>query len=198
MKAGKFKFYIPLVASLIGLFPASVGAEFRCTTDVSYRWVKGGAGPSVAVTGSGASVSAAAESAPSPQSPGASDANVVRLMGVERGGSDEAIARQSLQVEVDRQRVRASESCKRDHESFGSCVAMKLSARASVLNSLSFSARSELEKALSDECRQQEGTCLGVEVGEPKCAETVGAKPTPPTPPPPPAAPEKKPEAKKK
>jgi len=61
------------------------------------------------------------------------------------------------------------------------------------LNSLGFSARSELEKALSDECRQQEGTCLGVEVGEVRCTEVVGTKPTPS-----PAPAENKPAAKKK
>jgi hypothetical protein len=81
-------------------------------------------------------------------------------------------------METDRQRIRASEACKREHEAFGTCVALKMSARATVLNSLSFSARSELERALAEECRQQEGTCLGVEVSEPKCREIVAAKPS--------------------
>jgi hypothetical protein len=49
--------------------------------------------------------------------------------------------------------------------------------QANVLNSLSFSTRAELEKALTEECRQQEGTCLGVEVSEPKCREIVVAQP---------------------
>jgi hypothetical protein len=52
-----------------------------------------------------------------------------------------------------------------------------MSAQASVLNSLSFSGRSELEKALTEECRHQEGSCTGVEVAEPKCAEVVAAQP---------------------
>lgn len=97
-------------------------------------------------------------------------------MGLERGGIDESGARTALQMEVDRQRIRASEACKREHEAFGTCVALKMSSQSTVLNSLSFSARSELEKALADECRHQEGTCLGVEVSEPKCREIVAAQ----------------------
>jgi hypothetical protein len=99
-------------------------------------------------------------------------------MGVERSGSDEPSARENLQVDIDRHRIRASEACKRDHESYGTCVALKMSSNASTLNSLSFNARGDLEKALSEECKQQEGTCLGVEVTEPKCREIVVAKPS--------------------
>jgi hypothetical protein len=97
-------------------------------------------------------------------------------MAIERGGADEAAAKTAVQVEADRQRVRASESCKRDHESFGTCVALKMNLQSSVLNSLGFSARAELEKALSEECRQQQGTCISVEVTEPKCHEVGEAK----------------------
>jgi hypothetical protein len=103
--------------------------------------------------------------------------SVVRLMAIERGGPDEQAAKAAVQVDGDRQKIRASEACKRDHESFGTCVALKMGARSSVLNSLSFSARAELEKALSEECRQQQGTCISVEVTEPKCREIVEAKP---------------------
>ncbi len=103
---------------------------------------------------------------------------IVRLLGVERGGNDEPGARAALQIETDRQRIRASEACKREHEAFGTCVALKMSSNSSALNSMSFSARAELEKALTEECRQQEGTCLAVEVSEPKCREIVVAQPS--------------------
>jgi hypothetical protein len=102
-------------------------------------------------------------------------------MGLERAGVDENAARISLQMEVDRQRIRASEACKRDHESYGTCVALKMSARSTILNSLSFNARADLERALAEECKQQEGTCLSVDVTEPKCREIVEAKPVEPT-----------------
>lgn len=197
MKAGFFKKCASAFVLAVGLAHGTCAAEFRCATEVSYRWVKTSNGPAVTVATQGGTPQAGGGAVGGAQSPAPSDTNLVRLMGVERAGSDEATARQRLQLEVDRQRVRASEACKRDHESFGSCVAMKLGARASTLNSLSFSARAELEKALSDECRQQEGTCLGVEVAEPRCSEVVEAKGTPP-----PAAggatAEKKSDAKKK
>jgi hypothetical protein len=115
------------------------------------------------------------------------------MMGIERSGVDEAAAKQALQVEADKQRIRASDLCKRDHESFGSCLATKLSNRASVLNSLSFGTRQELEKALSDECKRQQGTCLSVEVSEAKCSELNATKAAGS----PPAA-DKKADAKKK
>jgi len=165
-------------------------AEFRCSTDISYKWEKqveeggqvsgqqggraGSSTPPVAIT-----------RAPS-------EPAKVHLMSLERSGADEASAKAALQVEVERQRIRATETCKRDHESGGTCVAMKLNARASVLNSLSFGARTELEKALTAECRQQQGTCISVEAPEPKCVEVAGAKP-PESP-----TPEKKAPAKKK
>jgi outer membrane biosynthesis protein TonB len=84
-----------------------------------------------------------------------------------------------LLVEVNRQKARASEGCKREHESFGECLATKLSAKASVLNSLSFSARTQLEKALTTECQAQQGTCLGVEATDPVCRDVGGAVATP-------------------
>ena len=119
-------------------------------------------------------------------------------MALERGGSDEQAAKAAVQVEADRQRIRASEACKRDHESFGTCVALKMGASSSVLNSLGFSARAELEKALSEECRQQQGTCISVEVTEPKCRELAEAKPAAAAPGETGKKAEKKAEAKKK
>lgn len=100
----------------------------------------------------------------------------MRLMGLERSGDDEVSAKANLQTDIERQRIRASEACKREHESYGTCVALKMGANASTLNSLGFSARGDLEKALNEECKQQEGTCLGVDVTDPKCREVVAAK----------------------
>jgi hypothetical protein len=51
-----------------------------------------------------------------------------------------------------------------------------MSVQASVLNSLSFSARSELEKAIFDECREQQGSCASVDSTEPQCKEVVVAE----------------------
>jgi len=164
-------------------------AEFVCRSDVSYKWAR------VSKNETGGSASPTAGDAKG--STGASGSKeqaeslIVRFTAIERVGKDEAEAKRVLEAEVGRQKVRASEICLREHEAFGACVATKLSTKSSVLNSLSFSARSELEKALTAECQGQQGRCLGVDVSEPACREVVSAEPT--------AAPDaKKPDAKKK
>lgn len=179
MRARISSFYLPLaLASLVLSAPQGM-AEFKCSSEISYKWAKRQPAPTphagTAVKAGGPSQAPAPTPAPPQPTP---EPTIVRLLGLERGGTDEVSARASLQTETDRQRIRASEACKRDHEAFGTCVALKMSGQATVLNSLSFSARAELEKALTEECRQQEGTCLGVEVSEPKCREVVAAQPS--------------------
>ncbi len=185
MRARISSFYLPLALICLVPFTNQVRAEFRCNADISYKWVKRvpaevSTGPSPQGGGShSAARSQAAAPAPTPVPPKPTpEPTIVRLPGLERSGDDEAMAKANLQVDIDRHRIRASEACKRDHESYGTCVALKMSSNASVLNSLGFNARAELEKALNEECRQQEGACLGVDVSEPKCREIVAAKPS--------------------
>lgn len=209
-------FSLTLVLGGVSLAPLWAQAEFRCSADVSYKWVKTAVEkpslpPTTAQapqppakngnTGGKADAAPAAEpaaaAAPSGAAPEPTPAvTTVHLMGIERSGADEASAKALLEVESGRQRIKASDLCRRDHESFGSCVAQKLSGRSSTLNSLDFRTRSEVEKALSEECRQQQGSCLGVEVSEPKCRQATGsgAAPTPVAAP----AGEKKADTKKK
>ncbi len=95
----------------------------------------------------------------------------VRFAQVERRGQDERAVRAGLQIEVNRQKARAYERCKRDHESFGECVSIKMSTKGATLNSLSFSARSKVEEALIDECRVQQGRCVSIDSDEPSCRD---------------------------
>jgi hypothetical protein len=179
-------FFAPL---LLFVCNRAARAEFACQSDVSYKWVrteKNETGGALAPTGV-----AAKETARGAVSGGQAEPLIVRFLATERLGKDEAEAKRALEAEISRQKVRLSELCVREHETFGACVATKLSTRASVLNSLSFSARAELEKALTAECQGQQGRCLGVQVSEVVCRELISVQPT--------AAPEaKKPEAKKK
>jgi len=103
----------------------------------------------------------------------------VRVATIERRGKDEPSAKASLLVEVNRQKARAHELCRRDHESFGDCVSTKMASKTSALNSLSFSARRKVEDALIDECRVQQGQCLVVESDEPACLKAATPVPTP-------------------
>jgi len=171
-----------LVLALTGIsFSATPSvAEFRCAAEISYRWVKTPEDPPPVPPGPPAALEKGKKDPPPaptrPPPPPTPEPAMVKMMGIERSGADEAAAKAALQVEADKQRIRASDLCKRDHESFGSCLATKLSNRASVLNSLSFKTRQELEKALSDECKRQQGTCISVEVSEAKCSEVGGTK----------------------
>lgn len=171
---------VVLMLSFFGGVLRSANGQVRCSAEVSYRWVKNPESPpkphpAEHATAPEKGKKAPAEAPTAVPVPPTPEPVVVKMMGIERSGADESAAKAALQVEADKQRIRASELCKRDHESFGSCLASKLSNRASVLNSLSFKTRQELESALSEECKRQQGTCLATEVSEPKCAQIVAA-----------------------
>jgi hypothetical protein len=166
-------FLPPVITSVLLLFPNLARAEFVCSAEVYYKWVKAAVSqsdePARPKNGAGGEVVT-----PPHDRPGSSQApSQVRFASVERGGGDEAAAKMALNIELGRQKARASEKCKRDHESFGECLATKLSVKATVLNSLSFSARSQLEQAITEECQAQQGTCMSVESSEPVCREVA-------------------------
>jgi hypothetical protein len=175
---------LPILMSVgLCVLPTTASGEVRCSAEVSYRWIKA---PEIPPTARGEQQGPVAPEkgkkappeTPTPLPPTPTpDPIVVKMMGIERSAGDEVAAKAALQVEADKQRIKASELCKRDHESFGTCFATKLSNRASVLNSLSFKTRQEVETALSDECKRQQGTCLATEVSEPKCTQIGGATP---------------------
>ena len=170
-------FISPVLTSVFMLFPALGNAEFICSSDVSYKWVK--TAPSKSEEPALPHKESKEEPVSSPPAampvPPAAPSHV-RYAAVERGGVDEAAAKMALNIELSRQKARASERCKREHESFGECFATKLSVKGTVLNSLSFSARAQLEKALSEECQVQQGACLAVESSEPACREVIKAE----------------------
>jgi hypothetical protein len=188
------------ILSLITFLGAVVGyaqsgpayAEFACSVDVSYRWVKDGGSDSSDIPhadiGKKADASEArgatgvAETAESTvgtkeDAPKAAMSEIlVRFASIERRGKSEQDARAGLLVEVNRQKARAHDRCRREHESFGDCVSTKMGIKASTLNSLSFSARSKVEEALIDECRVQQGRCGAVDSGEPVCRDLSAAQ----------------------
>ena len=146
-----------------------------CSADISFSWVRHVHSP-VAAPEDGAATDPKATPPKRAEVVGTPVPSVVRFAGVQRLGFDEAGAKASLQVEVNRQKARAYETCKKEHESLGDCLATKLSTKASTLNSLGFSSRSELEKALAKECSDQQGSCLAVESSEPQCRPISAGK----------------------
>lgn len=194
------KYLSNFIFFLVALSPLSTftaAAEVACVSDVSYRWIKeqlgqvsvespaesqqssggekgeqpGQAAPSAAGAGGGDDTSHAG-GRPQALNPGEQR---VRFATIERRGKDERGAKAGLLIEVNRQKSRAYERCKRDHESFGGCVSTKLSTKTTVLNSLSFSARSKVEEALIEECRVQQGRCVAIESSEPVCRPLGGS-----------------------
>ncbi len=188
MRESFFRNSFLLLALWAALQPSRALAEFACSADVSYTWVKSPAdsghpdavdhqATSETPAGRGGGRQGADSQAVKPNTPPPEPKPaVVRFASVQRAGLDEAGAKANLQVELQRQKVRASEQCKRDHESIGDCMATKLSSRASTLNSLGFSARAELEKALTRECSGQQGVCLSVDSTEPQCRQYGSGK----------------------
>ncbi len=174
------KFFLELlVPALSGLvaFAGPAYAEVACLAEVSYRWVKEGAiAAEAAPAGAGNKAKEAPKDAPKaePANDAASNEQRVRYATIERSGKDEGAVRAGLLIEVNRQKARAHERCKRDHESFGDCVSTKLAAKASTLNSLTFSARSKVEEALIQECQAQQGRCVAIDSGEPTCRNLGG------------------------
>lgn len=162
-------------------FVELASAEFVCTSEVSYKWIKQTSDADEVGSGSVATASGPPKAGPTPKSPEAAAERPqpvpsnMRFATVERAGRDEVAAKSALAVEVTRQKARASERCKRDHENFGECLATKLSVKSSVLNSLSFSTRSQVESAITEECKGQQGTCLSVDSSEPACREVVAS-----------------------
>ncbi len=178
MRVGIVRFALLLVAAVWAAGAAPAAAEFVCSSDVSFSWAKA-VTPVPTPSDEAAGVARQAGKGGPSHTPAATSPApiVVRVAGVQRFGLDEAGAKANLEIEVNRQKTRAAESCRRDHESPGDCLATKLASRASTLNSLGFSARAELEKALRTECFEQQGTCLGAESSPPQCREYARLKP---------------------
>lgn len=165
-------------------------AEVACVVEVSYRWVREqtpAAGSEIPAAGqpkpkdtkAGAAAPAAgtagAVTTTEPPKAARPGEQQVRVASVERRGKDERAAKAGLLVEVNRQKSRAHERCKRDHESFGDCVSTKLSAKSATIQSLGFSARAKVEEALIEECRLQQGQCVSIDASEPVCRDLSGA-----------------------
>jgi len=170
-----------------------VHAEVECSSEVFYTWTKSsaeaeqpegamGQGDSSAPpqeTAENLPAAAGAKGAPGDTAAGAKSGKLqtVRFFIAQRRGTDEATAKDALQLEVQRQKTRAAERCKRAHESTGECLTTKLSIKSSTLNSLSFSARAQAEKALLEECQVKQGRCIAVDAAPVTCRDLSASGP---------------------
>lgn len=159
----------------LNLIPVSnSNADFVCSAEVSYKWAKDDISKGAKETSTTAEEAAATAT----KQPGASvedGATAVHVAFIERIGADEATAKAQLQVDATRLKMRATEACQRSHENLAACVGTKLGAQGATLNGLSFSARKELERAITKDCEELKGRCTGVIVTDPVCKERVAA-----------------------
>lgn len=168
----KIHFILSFLTVVVAYVQSSgVSAEVVCTSEVSYRWVRDEQeAPKDEATAKKGDPKAKKE-----EPKVNADERLVRFASIERRGKDEQTARAGLLIEVNRQKARAHERCRREHEGFGDCVSTKMSIKGSTLNSLSFSARSKVEEALIDECRVQQGHCTSIDSSEPTCRDLAVA-----------------------
>ena len=162
------KYFVFLLGiSVMFLSPTlEVRADFICKSDISYKWT---------------------QSPPAQQKTPAADPadkpdileTVVYFSTVERSGATDVLAKTALEGDLARAKGKALEDCQRNHENLASCVATKLNINASLLNSISFNARKELEKAITTECQGWQGKCQPPTASEAACVEQVVAGATP-------------------
>ena len=128
-----------------------VSAEFACSSEISYKW---------------------REISGEKEKGGAKGAEaVIYFSSVQETGADEAAAKKALEESTVREKVKASDACKRLHENLAGCMSAKFASLANTLQNASFTARKQIEDAVVADCRGQQGTCLEIIASDPKCAE---------------------------
>ncbi len=127
------------------LGPAAAYAEFRCRVEISYKWKRSGS----------------------------ENVEEVRVSGAEAKGVDENAAKTAVGEAIGREKSRAYERCRSQHENMAQCVSSKYESTATILHSTGFAARKVIEDAISNDCKAVQGVCQGVVASDPQCAETV-------------------------
>lgn len=122
-------------------------AEFSCRAGLHYSWKK----------------------------QGEEDALKVEWPALEIVSESEVEAKAKLEERLIKEKAKALEACRAEHENLSGCVAAKFSVMASVMQRLAFSARKSLEKAINADCSSRQGSCIKVESEEIKCTDLTPA-----------------------
>ena len=122
-------------------------ADFRCSSDVSYKWKKS-----------------------------ESEEAVIHWAALDAEGVDEAASKSTLEERVLHEKKKASEACKDLHENLSGCLGAKYSSTASELKALDFSARKALQDAIQTDCKAQQGRCMEISASDAKCVEKKKAE----------------------
>lgn len=134
-------------------------ADFVCSSDVTYKWKEEGVG--------------------TPAAGSANSEKAVHFSITDAAGDSEEAAKAKLSPLLIAAKARAALACQEEHENQSKCIATKYSAMSTVVNSLSFSARKELEESIISDCKKSQGKCLEASSSDPKCSEVKKAEATP-------------------
>lgn len=174
----KINFYNSFLLFLPILFVvSSAEAEFRCRSDVRFKWQKkDDSTPQPNKGGTG-------KSAPQADNSTDQDKSIrdVFFKNVEAKGDTEDDTKNKLKDLVSEERALADSSCRELHENQTKCLALKYSQNASVIGMLSFLQRKDFEKKIIEDCEMSSGSCLGSAATEPICLEIkkADAQPSP-------------------
>lgn len=162
-----------IFAATIFLFPMVSVADFGCTSEVRYSWIRKSektAGKSAATPTSAPTASPDGGSVPTE---GKID---VFWTSVDSKGASEEEAKRVLTELINKERARSDTACRDLHENQSKCIATKYSLHAAVMKVMSFEQRKDFEKKMIEDCDNQSGQCAGAFATEPKCQEIVAAK----------------------
>jgi len=132
---------VALVAIMAGPGTATVLAQSVCRSSVTYEW----------------------------QSLVHDDRQEVHWSSTEKRGEDVSRIKKEVTQLVEREKQRAMQACQRERESLSNCVATKHSSFGAVAQTLGFSARKDLEKAIYTDCEQIQGRCLTASASKISC-----------------------------
>ncbi len=178
------KHFLAIIQFFLVFMTDAAHADFTCAADVSFKWQQDAEQPP-------APVKADEKSPPAPAATSQPEDSFWAR--VEVKGKDEAQSKGALGERVVAEQAAAMRECRKQHENLAGCIGSKYYAMGSVLNTLGFTARKNLEDAIRSDCEKRQGKCLGASAGEAKCQEIVKAVETPS-----PAPDEKKKDSKKK
>ena len=158
----------------------SAQSEFRCESEVRYRWKQVESSESKTVVNKNAPVPTAQPTAPAaPSDAQVSEGREVFWAQSSATGVTEDEAKALLKDAMIEQRSRADMACKDIHENQTKCVASKYSQNVSTFQVMSFTQRKSFEKKIIEDCEQAAGHCLGAAATEPICKELKKDEPTP-------------------
>jgi len=154
------RFLIFILAGYLAALPGRAKADSECTANISFK------------VGPHQKPQESAEGTP----PAAAPREVFFESLTVRGASEE-MARAELKKKADISKEKAMAQCKATFENKASCMATKYSIMESVIKTLDFKTRNELQRAIQSDCERQSGVCLEVSAGEAACKEISAAAP---------------------